>query len=362
MHAPAANALKIDGVSKSFNDVHAVKSCSLEVRQGEIISLLGASGCGKTTLLNLIAGFELPDSGTIQLGGRDITVVPPHQRRTGMVFQHYALFPHMTVQENILYGPKVQGASIEGLAAEMAGLLKIEALLQRYPSQLSGGQRQRVAVARALAVKPEILLLDEAFSALDRNLREEMQIELSLLLRRLGITTILVTHDQREAFSLSDRIAVMDGGQIGQIGSAKEVYRQPASSFVFGFLGSSNRMSGSVVARNNAVTDLRIAEGLILRCNAPGRALGSEMCVGVRAESVQLARQPTAVHRSHPATVSLATFLGQTVRSVVQIEGLSVVSETIAAADIELPVAGDLVFLDIAETAVHVLDNPGVPL
>ncbi len=354
-------ALVIERVSKSFDrGVRAVDDCSLVVEQGEIVSLLGPSGCGKTTLLNLIAGFEVADQGCIRLGGKDITDLAPHKRNAGMVFQSYALFPHMTVLGNILYGPKVHNLPperAETIAREMASLLKIYPLLDRYPSQLSGGQRQRVAVARALALQPEILLLDEAFSALDRNLREDMQIELSMLLRRLGITTILVTHDQREAFSLSDRIAVMEGGRIGQIGTGQEVYAAPRTPFVFEFLGSANRMTGRIVALRDAAAEIRIGEGLVLHCRIERGGLGAEVVLGVRAEAVRLSRAPTSVHKSEPGVVALSTFLGQSVRTIVQVAGMSVVSESIYLREDKIPVAGESVYLDIADTDVHALQT-----
>lgn len=352
-----ASALVIEGVSKAFDTVRAVHRCSLTVEQGEIVALLGPSGCGKTTLLNLVAGFETPDEGRIVLAGQDITAVPAHQRRIGMVFQHYALFPHMTVADNICYGPRVQHVPADEAKSrmlEVAGLLKIQNLLDRYPSQLSGGQKQRVAVARALAIRPHLLLLDEAFSALDRNLREEMQIELSLLLRRLGITTILVTHDQREAFALADRIAVMGAGDIGQIGPPQEVYRNPTTPFVFDFLGSSNRLSGDVVEHAGGVSTVAVADGLLLRCKSAG-AVGSKVAVGVRAEGVRLSRQPTEVHRSHPASVKLVTFLGQTVRHLVDAGGTSIVSETASEGYDDCPKTGDAVFVDIGLQAVYPL-------
>jgi ABC-type Fe3+/spermidine/putrescine transport system ATPase subunit len=356
-----ASALVIEDVSRAFDVVRAVHRCSFTVEQGEIIALLGPSGCGKTTLLNLIAGFETPDEGRIVLAGRDITSVPAHQRHIGMVFQHYALFPHMTVARNICYGPRVQRVPDDEATSRMqkvAGLLKIQNLLDRYPSQLSGGQRQRVAVARALAIRPELLLLDEAFSALDRNLREEMQIELSLLLRQLEITTILVTHDQREAFALADRIAVMEAGNIGQIGSPETVYRNPVTPFVFDFLGSSNRLAGDVVSQTDGISAVAVAKGVVLRCKSSS-AVGSRIAVGVRAESVRLSRQPTEIHRTNPASVRLVTFLGQTVRHLVDADGTSFVSESASAGLDDFPKAGDPVFLEIGIQAVYPLERTG---
>ena len=359
-------ALVIDSVSKTFDGgVRAVDDCSLVVEKGEIISLLGPSGCGKTTLLNLIAGFEVADQGSILLGGKDITDVAPHRRNAGMVFQSYALFPHMTVLGNILYGPKVHNvpaARAQTIAREMAALLKIDRLVDRYPSQLSGGQRQRVAVARALALEPEILLLDEAFSALDRNLREDMQIELSVLLRRLGITTILVTHDQREAFALSDRIAVMEGGRIGQIGTGQEVYAAPRTPFVFEFLGSANRLSGRVAALRDGAADVIVGEGLVLKCRHQRGGVDSPVVLGVRAEAVRLSRTPTSVHSANPGIVALTTFLGQSVRTIVEVAGTSVISESTFSRSESAPAAGDRVYLDIANDDIHELQTKAGPV
>lgn len=354
------SVLSVEAVSKSFKGVAAVRRCSLELEQGEIVALLGPSGCGKTTLLNMIAGFEVPDEGRIELAGRDITVLPAHQRRAGMVFQAYALFPHMTVRDNILYGPRVQGERpdvAQSRAGEVADLLRIGNLLDRYPSQLSGGQRQRVAVARALATRPEILLLDEAFNALDRNLREEMQIELSLLLRRLGISTILVTHDQREAFALADRIAVMEAGRISQIDVPEAVYRTPKTPFVFEFLGSSNHLTATVGEIDGAPALLAMG-GRVSLPGVPAESRpGSTLAIGVRAEAVRFADTPTRSHRESPAVVRLVTFLGQTVRMVAEADDISLISEVTATSYETCPRVGDKVFFDIDETAVHVADN-----
>lgn len=234
----AAPELVLDNICKSFDGHVAVDRCNLALKRGEIVALLGASGCGKSTLLNLIAEFEDPDYGSISLHGEVINAIPPYRRNVAMVFQHYAMFPHLTVADNIGYGltaRRLGKGEIAMRVDEMVALLQLTGLEKRYPAQLSGGQRQRVAVARALAVRPDMLLLDEAFSALDRNLREDMQLELSLLLRRLKVTTVLVTHDQREAFALADRIAIMERGRIAQIGTPEDVYRKPGSSSVLRF-------------------------------------------------------------------------------------------------------------------------------
>jgi ABC-type Fe3+/spermidine/putrescine transport system ATPase subunit len=318
----AAPELVLDNICKSFDGHVAVDRCDLVLRRGEIVALLGASGCGKSTLLNMIAGFEDPDYGTISLHGRVINAIPPYRRNVAMVFQHYAMFPHLTVADNIGYGLTARRLSRAEIAArvdEMIALLQLEGLGKRYPAQLSGGQRQRVAVARALAVRPDMLLLDEAFSALDRNLREDMQLELSLLLRRLKVTTVLVTHDQREAFALADRIAIMERGRIAQIGTPEDVYRKPGSSSVLRFLGTTNRFTGNL-SDNGEVS---IAPGLSFAASAGIRA--GALLVDIRAEDVTLSREPTALHRTSPAQVVLRTFLGSQERIVLKLNDHQVV-------------------------------------
>jgi putative spermidine/putrescine transport system ATP-binding protein len=236
-------ALKVDGVRKSYGGVAAVAGVDLVVEEGEFFTLLGPSGSGKTTLLRLIAGFERPDAGRIQLGGRDVTDMPPYARDTNTVFQDYALFPHMTVAENIGYGLRIKGVPRPAREKRVQGALemvRLSGLGHRRPNQLSGGQRQRVALARAVVNEPEVLLLDEPLGALDLKLRQEMQIELKQIQQRVGITFVYVTHDQEEALTMSDRLAVMSNGQIEQIGSPVEVYERPATEFVAGFIGISN--------------------------------------------------------------------------------------------------------------------------
>src|SRR5262252_1495931 len=239
----ATAAVYVGGLRKRYGDVYALAGVELAVRQGEFFTLLGPSGSGKTTLLRLIAGFERPDSGRIELGGRDVTRVPPYARDVNTVFQDYALFPHMTVAQNIEYGlrvrhvPKAQRRERVGQALDM---VRLPGLGSRKPAQLSGGQRQRVALARAIVNEPQVLLLDEPLGALDLKLRQEMQLELLRVQREVGITFIYVTHDQEEALTMSDRIAVLDKGSIEQIGGPVEVYEQPRTPFVAGFIGVSN--------------------------------------------------------------------------------------------------------------------------
>jgi putative spermidine/putrescine transport system ATP-binding protein len=236
-------ALKLHGVRKSYGNVLAVAGVDLVVDEGEFFTLLGPSGSGKTTLLRLIAGFERPDAGRIELGGRDVTSVPPYARETNTVFQDYALFPHMSVADNIAYGLSVKGVPKPERARRVEralAMVRLTGLGRRRPNQLSGGQRQRVALARAVVNEPEVLLLDEPLGALDLKLRQEMQIELKQIQKEVGITFVYVTHDQEEALTMSDRVAVMSNGQIEQIGTPVEVYEQPATEFVAGFIGISN--------------------------------------------------------------------------------------------------------------------------
>src|SRR5215831_177315 len=231
----------IDNITKSFGSFLALERVDLDIADGEFLALLGPSGCGKTTLLRIIAGLETPSSGRVKIGGRDVSALPPRKRGLAMVFQNYAVFPHMSVRQNIGFGLRMAGAEaawIERQVARAAALMHIEALLDRYPAQLSGGQRQRVAVARALAVEPAVLLMDEPLSNLDALLRLEMRTELKAVLTEARTTTLYVTHDQTEAMGLADRIAVMQEGRIVQTGTPLDIYRRPNSMFVGGFIGS----------------------------------------------------------------------------------------------------------------------------
>ncbi|WP_291296845.1 ABC transporter ATP-binding protein [Elioraea sp.] len=260
--------LDVAGVSKAFGAHAALDDCTLAVRQGEIVTLLGASGCGKTTLLRIIAGFVAPDSGTVRLGGQDALAMPVNRRPIGVVFQSYALFPHMTVARNVGYGLRVRGVPREEQRrrlAEALELVSLTAFADRYPAQLSGGQQQRVALARALVLAPQLLLLDEPFSALDAKLRAAMQSEVRRLIKSVGITAVFVTHDQDEAMGISDAIAVMRGGRIEQAGPPAEVYDRPASAFVADFVGAANHWPDE--ARGGRVT---LPAGL----SVPSRVIG----------------------------------------------------------------------------------------
>ena len=255
-------AVAFDGVTKSFGEVKALDNVSLAISRGEFMTLLGPSGCGKTTLLKLAAGFLGPDSGSVAIGGKCVNDVPTYKREIGMMFQNYALFPHMSVAENIAYGLKTRHVArheTRKRVAEALALVKLPGMDDRKPRQLSGGQQQRVALARALVINPTVLLLDEPFSALDKNLRASMQIELRDIQRKLGLTTIFVTHDQSEALSLSDRMAVMSEGKIRQLGTPLDVYRRPSDRFVASFVGDTNCLRGELVSV--AATEAVIALG-----------------------------------------------------------------------------------------------------
>ena len=267
-------AVELDGVTKRFGKITALDDVSLLIRRGELITLLGPSGCGKTTLLNVVAGFLMPDSGEIAVDGQRITDVPAYRREIGIMFQNYALFPHMNVAANVGYGlrmRRVAKGEIARRVADALALIKLAGLEDRKPRQLSGGQQQRVALARALVIRPKVLLLDEPFSALDRNLRASMQVELKEIQRKLGVTTIFVTHDQSEALSLSDRIAVVAEGRIRQLGTPDEIYRQPIDRFVASFVGDVNVLRARLERIDGALATVALGAARVL---VPSRTLG----------------------------------------------------------------------------------------
>jgi ABC-type Fe3+/spermidine/putrescine transport system ATPase subunit len=271
----AEPVVRLDGITKRFGEVVALHEVSLQVRRGELLTLLGPSGCGKTTLLNLVAGFLAPDSGEIAIDGARVTDLPTWRREIGMTFQNYALFPHMSVASNVGYGLRARRLDKKEIARRIAAVLdlvKLTGLEDRRPRQLSGGQQQRVALARALVVRPKVLLLDEPFSALDRNLRGVMQVELREIQRKLDVTTIFVTHDQSEALSLSDRIAVMAEGRVRQLGTPDDVYRRPADRFVASFVGDVNVLRARIERRDGATATVMLGAA---RVTAPGVPLGA---------------------------------------------------------------------------------------
>lgn len=259
-------SIRIVGATKRFGSLAAVEAVSMNIRRGEFFSLLGPSGCGKTTLLRMIAGLEQGDGGSIVIDGMEMTGVPANRRPVNLVFQHYALFPHLTVERNVAFGLKYQPVAREtwpGRIARALELVRLSGMEKRYPDQLSGGQKQRVALARALVLEPRVLLLDEPLGALDQKLRKEMQVELKHLQRRLGITFVFVTHDQEEALTMSDRVAVMNHGKVEQLGAAAEVFERPATAFVAEFMGASNFLCGKVSEVDGAIATVVSPAGFV---------------------------------------------------------------------------------------------------
>lgn len=318
MVRPVSSRLDIEGLSKSYpGGVTAVDAVDLSIGGGELVALLGPSGCGKTTLLQAIAGFVSPDDGDIRIDGQSILRTPPERRRTAMMFQHYALFPHMSVRDNVGFGLKMMRAPKPEAAKRIDDalrLVRIEALADRRPAQLSGGQRQRVALARAIVTEPRMLLLDEPLGALDQILREEMQSELRKLQQRLGLTTVMVTHDQREAIVLSDRIAVMRAGRIEQIGAAREVYDHPSTRYVAAFTGVENLLN----VRRLGIGAVELAGAVI--AGIPDRSAetkGGEVTLAVRSEAVAL----TAGHVGGlpQGTVGFVQMLGASMRYEIEL-------------------------------------------
>lgn len=356
------SAIDIAGVSRLFGETTALAGVDLTIRDGEFFSLLGPSGCGKTTLLNIVAGFLAPTTGTVRIGGRDITALPPYRRDIGMVFQNYALFPHLSVADNVAYGLSVRkrpAAESRRRVEEVLNLVKLNHLADRMPHQLSGGQQQRVAIARALAVEPQVLLLDEPLSNLDAKLRKEMQSELRSLQRRVGITTVLVTHDQEEALSLSDRIGILGAGHLQQIGSPLELYRRPANRFVAEFVGQANLLDATPSADGTAydVATHHVVAGTPLRlhtgASADTRALlmlrperirvertGAQAAVGAAEGSGQHTGQPNRAH----GILRDASYTGASLRLVVELRG-----------------GGDLI-VQAPDTAFPDLPAQGLPL
>jgi putative spermidine/putrescine transport system ATP-binding protein len=318
------SAVVIDGVARQFDSHRALNDVSLRIDQGEFFSLLGPSGCGKTTLLNIIAGFLAPNSGRILLAGEDVTALPPYRRNIGMVFQNYALFPHLSVGDNVAFGLKVRKlprAAQQQRVTEALKQVRLEGLAARMPHQLSGGQQQRVAIARALAIQPQVLLLDEPLSNLDARLRKEMQEELRAIQQRVGITTILVTHDQEEALTLSDRIGILGQGELQQIGSPSTLYRQPANRFVAEFVGEANLFQVTTEKGVYRARDVFFAPGQALQLAAADGAPDATLLI-LRPERIRFSSAPAqpGVNQTE-ATIADVSFAGATLRLACALPG-----------------------------------------
>jgi spermidine/putrescine ABC transporter ATP-binding subunit len=348
--------IEIDNVSRTFGgNVVAVDNIQLDVAEGEFVTLLGPSGCGKTTLLRMLAGFEMPDRGSIRLDGKDVTFLPPYRRDVNMVFQDYALFPHLTAAKNVAFGlerQKLDRAEIAKQVESALLLVGLSAMADRMPHQLSGGQRQRVALARAIVRRPRVLLLDEPLSALDANLREAMQVELKHLHNKLGITFIMVTHDQTEALVMSDRIVVMHRGRIAQAGTPSDLYDRPASTYVASFVGTSNIIEGTIVSVSDGIVFEQ--QGLTLHCQwLPGFSPGQRAVAAIRPERLRIVAAGAQEVNVIACTVEERLFHGNGVRLRCRLA-----SGEVFLCDRQLNGSQDLGALPDAGHAVHFAADP----
>ena len=318
MKSAARPYVEFDGVHKSYDGVtQIVTDLRLTVHEGEFLTLLGPSGCGKTTCLMMLAGFELPSSGSIRINGQAVDDVLPRKRNIGMVFQNYALFPHMTVGDNLAFPLQVRSldrAAIDDRVQRALELVRLEGFESRSPAQLSGGQQQRVAIARALVFEPDLVLMDEPLGALDRRLREEMQFNIRRIQRLLGVTVIYVTHDQQEAMSMSDRVAVFNAGRIEQVASPEVLYEEPESPFVASFIGDNNLLAGRVVAARGELCEIDVAGHVINALPVTPHAVGDDVVLAIRPERVGLAHTPGTYRNEFDAQVQDIAFLGDHLR------------------------------------------------
>ena len=316
----ATASIRLENLTKQYKDVLAVDDLTLEVEPGTLVCLLGPSGCGKTTTLRMIAGFEDPTAGRILIGDEDVTEMPPYSRPTAMVFQSYALFPHMTIYENVAYGLKARRTpkkEIPGKVQEALALMELEGQEEKSPSQLSGGQQQRVALARALVIRPKVLLFDEPLSNLDAQLRVRMRGELREVQNRLGITSVYVTHDQEEAFSIADLVAIMNQGKLTQLGSPIDLYRRPVDRFVAEFVGLSNVVSAELVQSNAEGADIRVL-GQVIHSQQPPKNPKAAISVVLRPEAIGITGKSK---EGIPARVRTSAYVGPLLRYTVAIEG-----------------------------------------
>jgi spermidine/putrescine ABC transporter ATP-binding subunit len=315
--------VELKNVSKHYGEAVAVAGLSLVIQHGEFVALLGPSGCGKTTTLQMLAGFIEPTGGDIFVEGRSMRGVAPHKRNIGVVFQSYALFPHLTVFDNVAFGLRMRSVSATDTAARVAralDLVQLTSLEQRYPKALSGGQQQRVALARALVIEPSVLLLDEPLSNLDANLREQMRFEIREIQKRIGITTVFVTHDQNEAMAAADRLVVMSKGEIRQVGTGQEIYEAPADLFVAQFIGKANLLRGVIVRLEGDMAELDAGTGMMLRAPHRGRVrTGDRAALALRPEDLRLAESPVPNANNVSGTVGRINYLGAALHVTVRV-------------------------------------------
>ncbi len=354
-------AVELNSVTLAYGRFVAVDNVSLNIDKGSFVTLLGPSGCGKTTILRSIAGLVDPTSGDIRIMGRRVNDIPIHKRNIGLVFQNYALFPHKTVHDNIAFGLKYRGVAkdvISGKVARALEMVRLPGVEKKLPSEMSGGQQQRIALARAIVIEPDVLLLDEPLSALDANLREEMRIELKAIQREVGITTIFVTHDQEEALAMSDRVIVMNHGVVEQSGTPEEVYRWPATEFVARFLGQSNLLAGYATGSDAGGLRIALDDGPVLRAPAAALPEGARVTVVVRAQRFELAAASgAAAEGSFTGRIAAIAYLGGTVSYQVTL-GSGVV-QVIAMAGDRLFKEGESVTLTVRPEDVVLLDADG---
>jgi putative spermidine/putrescine transport system ATP-binding protein len=350
--------LELKGITKAYGKLYAANDVTLTVADGEFVALLGPSGCGKTTTMRMIAGFAEPTSGTIRLGGRDITRLPPWKRDTGLVFQNYALFPHLTVAQNVAFGlemRKVSAADIAPKVKEALRLVRLGEHGERLPRQLSGGQQQRVALARALVFRPDVLLLDEPLSNLDAKLRQEVRVEIRALQRELGLTTVMVTHDQEEALTMADRLVVMSEGRVRQVGTQRDLYERPADRFVAGFVGRSSFLHGVMEAPGL----FRTGGGLGVRCADGASRIAGRAVLALRPERITVAQNaPANMDNSFHGEVEFVSYLGGLLDIHVRLPAEErVIAQIPNREDGDAPQVGDKVYVSWTATSTNVFTN-----
>ena len=352
--------VELRNVTKRFGAYEALKEASFEIRAGEFMTFLGPSGCGKTTCLRLISGFDTPTSGQIFLDGKDLTFEPPYRRDVNQVFQNYALFPHLTIYENIAFGlrmKKIPPAQIRERVNRVVKMTSLEDFTTRKPAQLSGGQRQRVALARAIVCEPKVLLLDEPLSALDAKLRTQMRVELKQLQKKLGITFIFVTHDQEEALTMSDRVAVLNAGRVEQIGTVNEIYYKPATRFVASFIGESNIVEAEILRSEGEFLHCRLEGGLELDVRSPKPPAHSQILLSLRPEKIRLTRENPGGRNSFPGTIEMEIFKGAVDDLTISVQGglqLGAVLTNDGQAESDLH-EGERVFARIQPEDIHIV-------